>query len=274
MRGCVIATPFFFACTEKNSPAKRQYTAAWVKHKRFADSLQGKAHNVVMADIKIGIIGDYDITFPPHPQTNAALEHTAAALGIKISGHWLPTDQTHTYDSFDGLWCAPGSPYKSLEGALAGIRFSRESGKPMFGTCGGFQHIVLEYARNVLDIEDAAHAEYDPYASHLFVQPLRCSIKGTTMSVQIEPDSIAARSYGSLVVEESYYCNFGLNPAYEEQLQSAGMVVTGRDIHHEARILELPSHPFFLGTLFVPQARSRERSPHPLVRAFVERSLK
>ncbi len=83
----------------------------------------------------------------------------------------------------DVLWCAPGSPYRSLAGALAALRFGRENGIPTLGTCGGCQHIILEFARNVLGFDDAQHAEYDPYASRLFVSELTCSLAGQTMPV-------------------------------------------------------------------------------------------
>ncbi|HTU49902.1 MAG TPA: hypothetical protein VMF56_04865 [Acidobacteriaceae bacterium] len=222
-----------------------------------------------MPDVRIGIIGDFDDSFPPHLQTNEALCHTASALGISIDFNWLPTDELHDYSKFDALWCAPGSPYKSMQGALKGIRFAREHHLPLLGTCGGFQHVVVEYARNVMAIRDAAHAEYDPYASQLFVQPLSCSLRGQTMTVQIEPDSLAARSYGCLLVEESYYCDFGLNPTHQEELQCAGLTITGQDLNHEARIVELRTHCYFLATLFVPQARSRPGAPHPLIRTFI-----
>lgn len=222
-----------------------------------------------MKTLNIGIIGDYDQTFPPHVHTDSALAHAAAELELKVEATWLATDQTHQLKSFDGLWCAPGSPYRSLAGALRCVQFAREEGTPLLGTCGGFQHMVLEFARNVLRIEDAAHAEYDPYASHLFIEPLSCSLKGRTMAVEIEPNSLAARCYGRLNVEESYYCNFGLNPKYQEQLHKAGFVVTGWDGQKEARILELPAHPFYVATLFVPQAQLMPYVPHPVIKAFV-----
>jgi CTP synthase (UTP-ammonia lyase) len=223
--------------------------------------------------VKVGIIGDYDKTSPTHLLTDAALSHTATAPGVPYFSQWLPTDATHDLALFDAFLCAPGSPYKSLEGALTGIRFARENRKPLLGTCGGFQHIVLEYARNVMGFSDVAHAEYDPYASNLIVHSLSCSLKGKVMAVQIEPDSVAARAYGSFTAEENYYCNFGMNPAYQQKLHDAGLHITGWDADKEARIVELPDHPFYLGTLFVPQSRSTETSPHPVILAFVSAAL-
>ncbi len=226
-----------------------------------------------MASLKIGIIGDYDAAFPPHPQTDYALQHIERALGIEICGQWIPTNEMHEYRSFNAFWCAPGSPYKSLDGALKGVRFARENRVPLLGTCGGFQHVVLEYARNVMGIEDAAHAEYDPYASNFFIQPLSCSLRGKSMPIQMDADSLAARIYGCTSAVESYYCNFGLNPDYQETLHNEGLRISAWDEQNEVRIVELPDHPFYLATLFVPQSRSTERAPHPLIRAFVKAAL-
>jgi CTP synthase (UTP-ammonia lyase) len=157
---------------------------------------------------------------------------------------------------FDALWIAPGSPYKSLIGALNAIRYAREHDVPLLATCGGCQHVVIEYARNVLGFEDAAHAEYDPYASNLFITPLSCSLVGQTMQVEIEPGSRVEAIYGSRSAFEQYYCNFGLNPKVQQKLHDAGLRIVGRDANGEARILTLPKHRFFVATLFVPQLTS------------------
>ena len=115
-----------------------------------------------MAKIDIGIIGDFNPANATHIATNDALQHSAAALNLDLCSQWLPTDQTHHFSQFQGLICSPGSPYKSLDGALVGIKHARENNLPFLGTCGGFQHLVLEFARNVMDINEAAHAEPIP----------------------------------------------------------------------------------------------------------------
>jgi CTP synthase (UTP-ammonia lyase) len=222
-----------------------------------------------MSELNIGIIGEFDETFPPHVSTEMALRHSASFLNQNIRTEWLPTDHKHDLKRFDALWCAPGSPYRDMESALSGIRFAREQSIPFLGTCGGFQHAVLEFGRNVMNIADAAHAEYDPYASCLFVQPLACQIKGLTMRIQLDANSRVAEIYEASHVEETYYCNFGMNPDYYDRTQLAGLSIVGWDHQGEARIVELPEHPFFLATLFVPQSRSLPESPHPIVTAFM-----
>jgi CTP synthase (UTP-ammonia lyase) len=222
---------------------------------------------------RIGIIGDFNPGNITHIATDRAIQDAAKALGKQFESVWIPTNQSSGLDRFDALFCSPGSPYKSLDGALNCIRYARENNVPFIGTCGGFQHMVLEYARNVLGISDAAHAETDPYASRLFITPLSCSLVGQTMEVNLKSGSKAAAMYPGASSTEAYYCNFGLNPIYQAQLEEAGLKVSATDRDGEVRIMELPSHRFFLGTLFVPQARSDNGKAHPLILAFCRAAL-
>lgn len=215
--------------------------------------------------VQIGIIGDYSPKNPTHVATTNGIRHAAEALGQSIEPVWLATDQPHEFGDYQGLLGSPGSPYRSFEGALAGIRYARESRVPFIGTCGGFQHLVIEYARNVMGFRDADHAESNPYASCLFITPLSCSLVGKAMDVEMAPGTKAAKACGTTRSMEQFYCNFGLNPEYQDQLEKAGLRITGWDQKGEVRIVELPSHPFFIGTLFVPQARSTLGNPHPLI---------
>jgi len=227
-----------------------------------------------MNPLRIGIIGDFDPNYPLHPATNESIRHCVNHTSIQLEIEWLATELEHDLSRFHGLWCSPGSPYHSLAGALHMITWARVNRIPFLGTCGGSQHAILEFARNVMNIQDAQHSEYDPYASILFVSRLTCSVVGKVLPIELMAGSLAASIYGKSIVEEHYYCNFGLNPEYQSALVSAGMKISGRDDRQEARIFELPDHPFFLATLFVPQARSTEQNPHPIVRSFVSQSLR
>ncbi|MGW0806581.1 CTP synthase C-terminal region-related (seleno)protein [Nonomuraea sp. NPDC002799] len=227
--------------------------------------------------LTVAVIGDYDKTFAPHVATEDALGHAAAHLGVEVRVRWLATEPLVSdlsgVRAADVLWCAPGSPYRSMRGALAALRHGREQGVPTLGTCGGCQHMVIEYARHALGFEDAQHAEYDPYASTLFVSELACSLAGQTMPVTFTPGSRVASLYGGTEAEERYYCNFGIDPAHQRTLHDGGLLVTGVDGDGAARVLELPAHPFYLATLFVPQVRSRPGSPHPLVTGLLRAAL-
>jgi len=220
----------------------------------------------------IALLGEYDSTFTPHVATGTAIRHSSAVLGTAIKGEWVSTQDIDEslFSRYSGLWVAPGSPYKNLERTLWALEHARKNNVPCFGTCGGFQHMVLEYARNVLHYRDAQHAEYDPYASTLFISRLACSLAGREMELRFESGSLVAEIYGSMSAREEYYCNFGVDPGKVGFLASSGLRISGSDSEGEVRVIELPNHPFYLGTLYVPQTRSTERQPHPLVTAFVQ----
>lgn len=155
----------------------------------------------------IGVIGDFDPAFPPHPATTAALERAAASLSVAIEVRWLATPELRDV--------APEA---------------------------------LPPGRRAADLLAA----------------------GRTMSVRFVPGSRVGEIYGTPEVTEYYYCNFGLNPDYQDELDAAGLRVAGSDQDSEARIVELPDHPLYVATLFVPQLNSRPGRAHPLPVALLE----
>jgi CTP synthase (UTP-ammonia lyase) len=224
--------------------------------------------------IGIGVVGDYQHHNETHRAIGAAADHAARVRGWRAEVTWITTPRVEgaaeqTLAGFDALWIAPGSPYQSMRGALEAIAYARTREVPLLGTCAGFQHVVLEFARNVAGIPDAEHAEYDPGASRLLVNALACSLAGQVMDVTVLEGSLARRAYGAGSAIERYYCNFGLNPEYTDVLTSNGLLVSGVDQDGEVRIVELPSHRFFVATLFVPQTSSAPGAPHPLVTALL-----
>ena len=224
--------------------------------------------------IRVGIIGDYDPDKPSHKATDTTLEHAAESLVALVETEWLPTElleerATEEEKRFDAFWCAPGSPYKSMRGAVEMIKVVRESKK----LCGGFQHAVIEYAINVLGIANAAHTEYEPDAQDPFIAPLSCSLAGRSGQVELSPDSKVHGFYSQTETEEEYRCNFGLASGSKKLLEAGGLRVSGMDQNGEARVVELPDHDFCVATLFVPQMRSADGNPHPLVVAFLQAAL-
>ena len=225
--------------------------------------------------MSIAIIGDYNDDFRPHKATNEAINHAVHKFNLDVEARWISTDTIEgnfadIIKKYSGFWIAPGSPYKSISGALKLIKYARENNIPTLGTCGGFQHMVIEFARNVTGIKDAEHAEYDPYASKLVINPLSCSLAGQILEIEITDKTSKAYSiFGTEKIYEKYYCNFGLNPAYQTQLDNFGFRIVGTVNLKEARILELINHPFFIATLFVPQDNSTFDKPHKLVTAFL-----
>lgn len=203
--------------------------------------------------------------------TVRAIKHSARFLGVEVKSEWVSTVDIadDLFRRYQGIWVAPGSIYKDQGKLFWAIRFARERGIPCVGTCGGFQHIILEYARHELGFPDAQSEEYSPKSRHIVISQLACSLRGREMNLQFTSGSLVERLYGSSDAVERYYCGFGVNPAFIENLRSGSMKITGEDPEGEIRVVEWPDHPFFLGTLYVPQARSVPGQPHPLVSGFL-----
>lgn len=219
----------------------------------------------------IAILGEFNPANETHQATNAALDHAGAALGIDLEARWVDTGDYRDglLEDFAALLVAPGSPYRDFGNALEAIRWARVNRLPTLGTCGGFQHMLIEYARNVLGITEADHEEVHPDASVLFISGLYCSLAGKELPIDLIPGTRVAALYESEKAIERYYCNFGVNPEYLSRLKDGPLVIAGSDAEGEIRVIELPDHPFFVGTLFVPQALSTPERPHPLLLGFV-----
>jgi len=208
-----------------------------------------------------------------HTATDRALQSAAGEAG-EFRAEWVGTEAIETRREdilcgYDAFLCAPGSPYRSFAGALRALRFARESDRPLLGTCGGFQHMVIEFARNVLGRSDATHPEYNPLAAVTFITPMSCSSVGAKMWVRIDPSARVWSMYGSSNACETYRCNFEVNPEQQCVLHDAGLRIVGVNDQGHARIVELVSHPFYIGALFVPQMSSERTGPHPLIAALV-----
>jgi CTP synthase (UTP-ammonia lyase) len=227
------------------------------------------------ASVRVGLIGDYDPDVVAHRAIPVALRLASTAADIEIEPTWirtdaLPADVAPRLAVFDGVWCVPGSPYVNTAGALNAIRFAREAACPFLGTCGGFQHALIEYARNVIGIAEADHAESNPGASVPIIASLRCSLVGETGSVRLTPGSRAYALYGDDEAIEEYHCSYGLNPEYV-QLFTTGLRFTGHDEQGDPRVVELPlsDHPFYLATLFQPERAALHGAAHPIIIGFV-----
>jgi CTP synthase (UTP-ammonia lyase) len=221
--------------------------------------------------IRLGIIGDFDEGKPSHRATNEALDHCACTLGMDVSVEWLPTPDMEgkDIDGYDAFFGAPGSPYRSIKGAIDAIRFARENDYPYLGTCGGCQHAVMEYARNALRMADVRHQEYDPDAPDCVVSALSCSIAGETGTIYLKKDSLIRKAYGRDEIAERYTCHFGLNSTYRDAFERSGFCVTGTDSAGEARVFEIPQNRFYIATLFQPQLSSTPENPNPLITAYL-----
>ncbi len=220
-----------------------------------------------MVGMRIALVGDRSPAVRSHARVPLLIEALRQRDGIALDAYWIPTTEAHDLAGFDGVWLVPGSPYRSEEGAVEAARTARERGIPFLGTCGGFQHMLLEYARHVCGL-DVAHAENEPDARDFLLTPLTCSLAGHEGLVRLHPGSLIEQIVGAPTTMEAYICSYGLNDAYQATLAAHGMVFSGHAEDGGVRVAELPRHPFFLATMFQPELAGDGRRPHPVISAF------
>ncbi len=222
-----------------------------------------------MQNVHIALVGDFSPDVMAHRAINESMRLAGGAR--RVEPHWLHTSTlrvSQVLDSFHGIWCVPNSPYANTDGALWAIEWARTRCVPFLGTCGGFQHAVLEFMRHVLGRSDAAHAEMEPGASFPVIAPLACALVEKSERILPTGRGRFAQWYG-VPRAEGFHCSFGLNPACEALLESGGLEVAARSESGEVRAVELREHPFFVGTLFQPERSALRGELHPLVDAFL-----
>ena len=224
--------------------------------------------------MRIALIGDRNAAVRAHQAIPQALELARDAEGLACEWEWFHTatlldDPSDQLAGFQGIWCVPASPYANTRGALSAIRFARRTGRAFLGTCGGFQHALLEYAEAVWNVAQPAHAELDPDAVDAVITPLVCSLVEQAGEIRFEPGSRLAAIYGAPTATEEYHCRYGLSPLYGNRLTAGPLRVSARDMAGDVRAVELEGHPFFFATLFQPERSAFSGRSHPLVTAFV-----
>ena len=240
--------------------------------------------------MQIGILGEYDPASPTLPSVEKSLQHAAAELKITVEAQWLPTNSLldpaldEKLAAFDGLWAAPGSPYKSFDGMLRGIEFARRRDWPFLGTCGGCQYTLIECARNVMGIKDADSAENNSGSKNIVIYPVACPVpdrkpnapklSGEIPEIRIRPGSYLHSFYKKDVVAEEFFCNFEVNPEFEWAIIEAGFPIVARGAKCEVRAIESRSHRFFIATLFQPQLSSKPGEAHPVIKEFLRAAAK
>jgi CTP synthase (UTP-ammonia lyase) len=214
---------------------------------------------------RLALVGDRSDRQPAHVRLNALIPH----LDVEVD--WVASPAvTPAVAEYDGIWVVPGSPYADKQAVLSAIRTARETGIPYLGTCGGFQHALIEYGRAVLGFADADDVQYDPEARTPFIVPLCCSLVGERAALFLAEGTALAAVYGNAEsTTETYHCKYGLNPEYVDAIMHGGLRISAWDAEKSPRAIELPGHPFFVGTLFQPELSSTPTEVHPLIGAFL-----
>ncbi|BCY06556.1 hypothetical protein [Actinoplanes sp. L3-i22] len=224
--------------------------------------------------ISIALVGDRSPTVRAHSRIPVIVDALRESEGLDLDVYWVPTpdaEDPEVLRGFAGIWLVPGSPYRSEAGAVTAARTARTGRIPFLGTCGGFQHAMLDFARDVCGLTSAKHAENGaPPAGDDLIVALSCSLAGHEAAVDLVSGSLVERLLGSSRTVERYHCSYGLSPAYLDLLAAHGMRFTGHDQTGEVRVAELPAHPFYLATLFQPELAGDGGLAHPLIRGFAQ----
>jgi CTP synthase len=256
-------------------------------------------------EVSIAIVGKYVEYEDSYKSLKEALVHGALAHNLKLRVTWIEAEGLETRDEaqsdgdtpgrpnrdyeaqltgFDGILVPGGFGKRGIEGMLNAIRYAREHQVPYFGICLGMQTACIEYARNVAGLAGANSGEFDPATPHRIIYKLReltgVEEMGGTMRLgawacKLEPDSLAAKAYGTTEISERHRHRYEFNREYEPILTGAGLRLTGTtpDATY-VEIVEIPTHPFFLACQFHPEFKSKPLEPHPLFRDFIGASYK
>jgi CTP synthase (UTP-ammonia lyase) len=217
----------------------------------------------------LALVGDRSPSVRAHGRIPLLIDALRRRDGLVLDPYWIPSAEAEDLTGFDGIWVVPGSPYTDPEKVVDAVATAREHGIPFLGTCGGFQHAILELARDLAGIERAHHAEYGAGDEEVIVE-LQCSLVGHEGPIRYTPGTRIAGIAGVERSLERYHCAYGIATSYIETLEQAGVVFGAHDSDGAPRALELEDHPFFIGTLFQPELAGDGTRAHPVIRAFAE----
>lgn len=249
-----------------------------------------KRHKNPKSEVTIGLIGKYVELQDSYKSILEAFIHAGAENEVKVNvepihSEFLNEDNIDfKLGHLDGVLVAPGFGERGIEGKIDAVRFVRENNIPFLGICLGMQMAVIEYARNVLNLNNANSLEMDEDTPHPVINLMESQKdvvnKGGTMRLgawdcDIAEGSIAHKVYGTTNIKERHRHRFEFNDDYKEQIEAAGMKATGLNPETGlVEIVEIPEHNWFVGVQYHPEYKSTVANPHPLFVAFVKAALK
>lgn len=248
------------------------------------------------AEVTIAIVGKYIDLPDAYLSVTEAIKAGGFGNWAKADVRWIAADTCETTEGaerylsdVDGIVIPGGFGIRGIEGKLGALRWARENKVPALGLCLGLQSMVIEYARDVMGVKDANSSEFDPDCAHPVIATMEEQRQfvedggdmGHTMRLGAYPavlkeGSLAAKLYGSTNISERHRHRYEVNVAYKQQLEEAGLVISGTSPDGElTEFVELPqsAHPFYIGTQAHPEFKSRPTKPHPLFNGLVKAAL-
>ena len=263
----------------------RHERKAWAKWCDFTDKIDTADH-----EITIGITGKYTSVRDSYASIINALEHTGIVLGCKVKIKWIETTNINDenvaehLDGVDGIIVPGGFGTRGAEGKISCIKYARENNLPYLGLCFGFQMAVIEFARNVCGLKKANSTEIEPDCAEPVIDtlPEQKKIEGLGgnmrlggKDIELKSHTFAWKLFGRVSsVRMRFRHRYEVDPRYIEPLEKAGLVFSGKAPNQPImQILEIPSHPFFVGTQAHPCLTSRPLNPQPMFVGFVAAAM-
>ena len=240
--------------------------------------------------IEIGIVGKYVELHDAYKSIVESLIHAGSENRCKININWIHSEKIKTntindlLSNLNGMIVAPGFGHRGMKGKILAAKYARENNVPYLGICLGMQVAVIEFARNVLKLEDADSSEMNPKTPHpvidLMEEQKGITDFGGTMRLGayecriVEENSNVSKAYNKLTVHERHRHRYEFNDNYRELFINAGMIPTGINPETDlVEIIEIPEHKWFVGVQFHPEYRSTVLNPHPIFIDFIKNSL-
>lgn len=249
-------------------------------------------HKNPTSSIEIGLVGKYVELHDSYKSITEAFIHAGAAATnkTKVNVRWIhseeltPENAAKQLEGLNGVLVAPGFGDRGIEGKIAAVQYVRENNIPFLGICLGMQMAVIEFARNVVGLKEANSTEMNPEVAHpvinLMEEQKDVTEKGGTMRLgawdcQLTQDSKVFQAYKEELISERHRHRFEYNNDYKEQLENAGMKTAGVNPKTGlVEIVEIDSHPWFVGVQYHPEYKSTVLNPHPLFVGFIKAALK
>lgn len=265
-------------------PIKKANLKYWEELIKTVDNLKN--------EIEIALVGKYVELHDAYISVAEALKHAGYKYNTKVNINWVDSEELEkentnlkeVFKNSKGILVPGGFGTRGTNGKIKAINYARTNKIPFLGICLGMQLAVIEFAQNVLELEDATSTEFDPTCKNpvidLMADQKSVSNMGGTLRLgnyecTLVPNTLASKIYKSEKIQERHRHRYEFNNKYKEQLEASGMVISGiNEANNLVEIIELKDHPHFIASQFHPEFKSRPTRPHPLFDSFIKASIK